>query len=271
MEWTPILYAALSIGGLGLLFGIGLGIAAKKFAVTVDPLVPQIRDNLPGANCGGCGYAGCDAFAKLVASGEVEPGACPVNSPEAAENIAKLLGIEVSKSEKKIAFVKCMGTFDNASEKYEYYGIRDCKQANLLQGKGSKGCQYGCLGLSSCVNACMFDALHIKDGIAVVDEEKCTACGLCVNTCPKALIELIPAASSNTRVMCNSLDKGKEVKTNCKVGCIGCTLCTKVCEYDAIHMHGSLAKIDYDKCVSCGACVTKCPTNAILPDRTKVK
>lgn len=265
MDITNILYAALCIGGLGLLFGLGLGFAAKKFAVEVDPLVPVVRDLLPGANCGGCGFAGCDAFAKAVVEGVAPPNGCPVNNKEKAKEIAKALGKETTELIKKTAFVKCNGTCENANEKYEYYGITDCVSASYLQGTGSKSCEYGCLGLGTCVKSCMFDAITVINGIAVVDEEKCTSCGMCVKSCPKTLIELVPAASP-TRVICHSKDKGKSVKEKCKVGCIACSLCVKACQYDAIHVNDSLAKIDYEKCVNCGACVAKCPTKAIIKD-----
>lgn len=262
MELTSILYPALSIGGLGILFGLGLGIAAKKFAVEVDPLVPLVRDALPSANCGACGYAGCDAFAKAVVEKAAAPNGCPVGGAATAEQISKILGIEVSATAKQVAFVKCNGTCDKAKEKYEYDGIKDCKSAAALQGGGPKSCEYGCLGYGSCKNVCMFGAIEMVDGIAVIDPEKCTSCGLCVAACPKDIIELVPD-DSKIRVKCNSLDKGKAVKSSCEVGCIACRMCVKACEFDAIHVNNNLAKIDYDKCTQCNACVEKCPTNAI--------
>ncbi|PKM95920.1 MAG: ferredoxin [Firmicutes bacterium HGW-Firmicutes-1] len=263
MDYINILYAAAALGGLALLFGVGLGFAAIKFAVEVDPLVPVVRELLPGANCGGCGFAGCDAFANALVSGAARPNGCPVNNSDNASKIAIALGQVAVVGEKTSAFVKCNGTCDLASEKYEYYGIKDCQAATYLQGTGSKGCEYGCLGLGSCFNVCMFDAITIENGIAIIDEDKCVSCGLCVNACPKNIIEIVKV-SGHTRVKCNSKDKGKEVKANCSVGCIGCGICVKQCESDAIHVNDSLAKIDYDKCINCGKCVAKCPTKAII-------
>lgn len=268
MELQTILFSALSIGGLGLVFGVGLGIAAKKFAVEVDPLIPLVRDALPSANCGACGFAGCDAFAKAVVEGHAPTNGCPVGGKSCAENVAKIMGVEASTLERKVAFVKCNGTCTNAKEKYDYYGVSDCRDATYLQGGGSKACSYGCLGLGSCYKACMFGAIDIIDGIAVINEEKCTSCGMCVATCPKKLIELVPE-DKGTRVQCNSQDKGKDVKASCRVGCIGCKMCQKACQYDAIIIDGNLAKVDYSKCVQCGACVAKCPTKAIIGELPK--
>ncbi len=263
MEISSIVFSAASIGGLGLLFGLGLGVAAKKFAVKIDPLIPLVRDALPSANCGACGFAGCDAFAKAVVEGHAPTNGCPVGGKECAERVAAIMGVDAVTKERTTAFVKCNGSCDNAKQKYEYYGVVDCRDEAYLQGGGSKTCSYGCLGGGSCVKACMFDAINIVDGIAVIDEEKCTSCGMCVATCPKNLIEIIPAAKT-TRVVCNSQDKGKDVKAACSVGCIGCRMCFKACEYDAIIIDGTLAKVDYEKCVLCNACRDKCPTKAIV-------
>lgn len=262
MDMMTIVYAALSIGGLGLLFGLGLGVAAKKFAVEVNPLIAEVREALPSANCGACGYAGCDAFAKAVVEGDAKTNGCPVGGQSCADELAALMGEEAGSLQATTAFVKCAGTCDKAKEKYEYFGVTDCVAAGYLQGKGSKACTDGCLGLGSCVKACMFDAITIVDGIAVVDEAKCTSCGMCVSSCPKDIIEIIPADAS-TRVNCNSHEKGGDTRKACTVGCIGCRKCSKVCEFDAFTFDGVLAKIDYEKCTQCGACIEACPTNAI--------
>jgi len=263
MDITVIGYSALSIGGLGLIFGLGLGLAAKKFAVEVNPLIADIREALPSANCGACGFAGCDAFAKAVVEGAAKSNGCPVGGVACAEAVAEIMGESAAgEMVKTTAFVKCFGNCEKAEEKYDYVGLTDCTAANYLQGKGSKACTYGCLGLGSCVNACMFDAIHIVNGIAVVDEEKCTSCGMCVIACPKDIIEIMPT-DSKVRVNCNSEESGKDTRNACSVGCIGCRKCSKVCQYDAFTFTNGLAKIDYDKCVQCGECIEVCPTDAI--------
>lgn len=258
-----ILYPILILGGLGILAGVGLGIASKVFAVAVDPKVPKIREALPSANCGGCGYAGCDAFAKAVAAGEAPINGCPVGGSDTTKALADIMGLSAEEGEAMVAYVKCNGDCEVAKEKYIYEGITDCIEASHIPGGGSKACHYGCLGLGTCENICPFDAIHVINGIAVVDEEACTSCGKCIEVCPRAIIELVPK-SKKVRVACNSKDKGKDVKQACSVGCIGCRLCTKACEYDAITVKDNIAHVDYDKCTQCGACVEKCPTKAIV-------
>lgn len=257
-----IIKPVISLGGMGLLFGVGLAFASKKFGVEIDPKVEAIRGVLPGANCGACGYPGCDGFAEAVAVGVAPANGCTPGGATVAEKIGKILGVELDSKERKIARVLCQGGCDKAIDKYHYEGIEDCAAANLVLG-GPKGCEFGCMGLGSCVRACPFDAIHINEnGIAEVDEDKCTGCGKCVEACPKSLIEMIPE-SSQVRVLCKSEDKGKDVKSVCQVGCIGCRICEKACKFDAIHVENNLAKIDYDKCVNCMLCAEKCPTNAI--------
>ena len=164
---------------------------------------------------------------------------------------------------KKVAFVKCKGTCDKTKVQYNYYGMDDCKKITVVPGAGEKACVYGCMGYGSCVKACAFDAIHVVDGVAVVDKEKCVACGKCVASCPNHLIELVPYTAEHL-VQCSSHDKGKEVKAKCESGCIACTLCTKQCEFDAIHMDNNVAVIDYEKCTNCGKCAAKCPVKVII-------
>lgn len=262
MNITNIIFPIISIGGLGLLFGLGLGYASKKFSVEIDPKIPLVRDELPGANCGGCGFVGCDAFAKAVVEGSAPVNGCPVGGTATVENIAKIVGTVAEAKEKMTAYVKCKGSSCHSKNQYMYDGVLDCRAAALLQGGGPKSCSYGCLGLGTCAKICPFGAIAIIDGIAVINEAQCTACSQCVVNCPKALIELIPAKNS-VRVACNSSDFGKEVKKNCSVGCIGCRICEKVCSFGAIEIKNNVAKVDYSKCTHCMACVKKCPTHAI--------
>lgn len=257
-----IIIAAVVVGVTGLIIGLLLVMAASKFKVEVDEKELAVRDLLPGNNCGGCGYAGCDALAKAIAEGEAAPNACPVGGSPVAEKISEVLGVSVESAEKQVAYVKCAGTCDVAKDKFIYSGIKDCRDASVVPGKGPKKCAYGCMGFGSCVKACQFDAIHIVNGVAVVDKEKCVSCGKCIETCPNQLIELVPYKAKYL-VQCNSQDKGKTLKDNCSAGCLGCTLCVKQCPKEAISMNGNVAKIDYSKCVGCGICAQKCPAKII--------
>lgn len=254
---TPILV----LGIMGLVFGALLGVAAKAFRVEKDERIEQVQELLAGANCGGCGYAGCSAFAEAVVTRGVNPAGCPSTKKENMDKIAEVMGITVEEGEKLVAKVLCSGTCEKATNKYQYDGITDCVAVYRFGG-GEKACLYGCTGYGSCVRACPFDAIHIVDGVAHVDAEKCKGCGICVATCPKRIIELIPA-KQRTFVMCRSKEKGVVIKDICKAGCIGCKLCEKNCPKDAVHVLDNIAKIDYDKCVNCGICASKCPKQVI--------
>ena len=258
-----VLIGGAFVGVLGLVLGVALGIIGKMFFVKVDEREVQVRECLPGNNCGGCGYAGCDGLAAAIAKGEAPVNGCPVANAEAKAKIGEIMGQTVDEADKKVAFVKCSGTCDKTERKYNYYGINDCRKAVMVPGAGDKLCSYGCMGFGSCVDACQFDAIHVVDGVAVVDKEKCVACGKCVSTCPKALIELIPYKAPQA-VACSSKDKGKDVRVACKTGCIGCMICTKQCETGAITVTDNLAKIDYEKCNGCGKCAEKCPQKIIV-------
>ncbi|NJD04843.1 MAG: 4Fe-4S dicluster domain-containing protein [Ruminiclostridium sp.] len=258
---SSIVIPILILSVMGILFGAGLAYASKKFAVKVDERISAIRDALPGANCGACGQTGCDGFAEALVMGKVLPGGCPVGGADTAVVLGKIMGMEVDIAGAKTARVHCNGRDSISRHKFEYYGMEDCAAASQLFA-GRKNCTYGCLGLGSCAKACPFDAIEIVNGIARVMEDRCKSCGKCVEACPKKLIELVPV-SGEYSVLCRSKDKGPITRKNCDAGCIGCTKCTKACRYDAIHMEGFLAKIDYDKCVNCGECVSVCPTMAI--------
>lgn len=262
VSFQGVMVATAIVAGVGLFIGLFLGFAAKTFAVKQDEREIRVRELLPGANCGGCGYPGCDGLAAAIATGDAPANACPVANKEAHKQIAEVMGTSVEETEKKVAFVKCVGTCDKTEVKYEYYGVQDCNKAAVAPGKGNKKCSYGCMGFGSCVRVCAFDAIHVVNGIAVVDKEKCTGCSTCTAQCPNKLIEMVPA-KAKTLVGCSSLDKGKDVKAACSAGCIGCKLCVKACEFDAIHVDNNLAYIDYSKCTNCGKCAAVCPVKVI--------
>ena len=257
-----IISAVLVVGLIGLAFGLLLAFASVIFRVEVDERIDKITEILPGANCGACGYAGCSAYAKAVVEDDAPVNACSVGKGKVADEIAGIMGKSAGDVEPMTARVLCGGDCEQAKEKYEYYGVCDCSAANKLAG-GAKACPSGCLGLGSCVSVCQFDAIHIENGIAVVDEEKCTGCGMCKKACPKKVIEIMPK-NSKVYVKCNSHKTGKDVNAVCKVGCIACKICEKNCPLEAIAVTDNLAKIDYDKCKSCGVCIEKCPKKAII-------
>ena len=263
MNISAILLAMVVVGGTGLLIAILLGIASEKFKVPVDEKEVAIRAELPGNNCGGCGYAGCDGLAKAIANGEAPVNGCPVGGAAAAQKISAIMGVEAGEFVKKVAFVKCAGTCEKASDKYQYSGVQSCIEAMNVPGAGPKGCEFGCMGFGSCVKACPFDAIHIVNGVAVVDREACKACGKCIAKCPHHLIELAPY-DQKTFVGCSSHAKGKAVTTACELGCIGCKKCEKTCPNGAITVTDFCAHIDYEKCTNCGACKEACPRHVIL-------
>ncbi len=255
-----ILTAVIIIGGMGVIFGVLLGVASKIFEVKTDERVPQITEVLPGANCGGCGYAGCGAYANAIVGG-ARTNMCPVGGDAVSAKIAEIMGVEPEEKEKMVARVFCAGTPEKAVQKYIFDGPRDCYSAARLGG-GEKMCAHGCLGFGSCVAVCQFDAISVETGVAVVDEEKCVACGACARECPKKIIKILPAKSKYV-ITCKSVEKGKITRRDCSVGCIGCGICAKNCPKDAIVVKDNIAVIDPSKCVNCGICASKCPQNAI--------
>lgn len=257
-----IIIATLVVGGVGIFIGLFLGIAAIVFKVEVDEKEIAVLEALPGNNCGGCGYAGCSGLAAAIAKGEAAVNQCPVGGEAVAKKISEIMGVDAEATVKKVAYVACNGTCEHAKVDYEYYGVEDCNMLSFVPNGGAKTCNYGCLGYGSCVKACPFDAIHIVDGVAVVDKEACKACGKCVAVCPKNLISLIPY-DATYMVACSSKDKGPVVLKACSVGCIGCGLCKKNCPNDAITVENFVAKIDPEKCIGCGTCKEKCPKGSI--------
>ncbi len=263
MSITGILTATAVVGLVGLFIGLFLGIAAIKFEVKTDEKEEAVLGVLPGNNCGGCGYAGCSGLAAAIAKGEAPVNACPVGGEKVGQKIAEIMGVEAESGGRKVAFVKCIGTCEKANVDYEYHGSQDCRMVSFVPAGGPKSCSYGCAGYGSCVRACPFDAIHVVDGVAVVDKEACKACGKCVEACPKHLIELIPYEAKH-QVACSSKDKGPVTIKACQTGCIACQLCKKNCPNDAIVIEDFHARIDYEKCTGCGICKEKCPKKVIL-------
>jgi electron transport complex protein RnfB len=262
-----IIYSVLSLTALGAVFGLGLALAARKFAVKQDPRVAEVEALLPGANCGGCGYAGCLAFAKALVAGAVSPYDCAPGGSEMASTVAEVLGLEKEERVPVVAVVGCKGG-NKVDPKMDYDGLETCKAVNLLA-DNLRMCPYGCIGLGDCIEACPFDAMEMEDGYAVVDEAKCTGCGQCLEACPKAIIYLV-SRPKKVRVVCSSHDRGKSVKTACAVGCIACGLCAKNCPAKCIEIVDNLAVIDHEKCINCGICAAKCPTKSIA-DKVTVR
>lgn len=256
-----IITATLVVGVTGLVIGIALVFAGKKFHVETDERETEIREHLPGNNCGACGYAGCDAVAAAIAAGKAPVGACPVNSAENTGKIAAIMGVEAEASVRKIAVVRCSGDCKSTSGRGNYVGLHDCRAA-VLAGISTGSCDYGCLGYGSCAEACTYGAMHVRNGVASADMELCTGCGACVKVCPKSLIELVPA-DGKAAVRCSNTEKGAEVKKVCSAGCIGCKLCEKQCGQEAVKVENFLAHIDYDRCTGCGECEEKCPSGVI--------
>lgn len=264
---NPILLAVLVLGVTGAIFAVVLYFVAQKFKVEEDPLIDEIADVLPGANCGGCGKAGCRAMAEaFVKQGNMEDLSCPAGGAEVAAKVAALLGCTAEASEPKIAVVRCNGSCSNAPAKTNYDGLKDCSYAHSLYA-GESGCAFGCLGLGSCVAACSFGGLKInpETGIPEPDPSVCTGCGSCAKACPRGLIELRNRGRNERRVYvaCRNTEKGGVAKKNCAVACIGCGKCAKVCKKEAITVDKNLCYIDFNKCIACGLCVNECPTGAI--------
>jgi Na+-translocating ferredoxin:NAD+ oxidoreductase subunit B len=265
---NSIIIALIVLGALGLLFGIIIYFVGQKFKVIEDPLIDEIAETLPGVNCGGCGLAGCRAFAEALVKGKSFEGLnCPVGGNALVADIAPLLGIEAVVKDPEIAVVRCNGTFENAKAKLNYDGPATCLFAHNLFSAES-GCPHSCLGLGDCVVSCAFDAIYIdkKTGLPIVSEENCVACGACVKACPRSIIELRPKGKKSRRifVQCVNKEKGAVARKNCVVACIGCGKCVKICPHDAITMENNLAYIDAVKCKLCRKCVVECPTGAII-------
>lgn len=258
--------AIIAVGVLGVILGVVIGIVAKAFAVEVDERIEGVEDLLPGANCGGCGFAGCADFAKGVVAGEAGPAQCPVCSAEDVTAISDYLGISAEEKEKMVALIRCSGDIPN-TERSMYNGVRDCRSAVLVAG-GAKGCDYGCLGFGSCAEACPFGAIEMRDGLAIVHKELCVGCENCVKACPKDLIIMVPAVAE-VHVYCNSPDKGAAKRAVCKTACIGCRKCVKASgEEDHMLVDGFLIRTNYENPPAPDLIeAAACPTTALRTDK----
>lgn len=265
-----ILIAVFALGGIGLVSAVILYFVASKFKVYEDPKIDEVEDILPSANCGGCGFPGCRAFAEATAKNAKEENNldglfCPVGGNEVMQKVGETLGLEIEAKDPMIAVVRCNGSHSNSPSKVKYEGVSSCSFAHALY-TGEGGCQFGCLGLGDCVDACEFDAIHMSDerGLPEVND-KCTACGACVEACPRDIIELRKRGPKEKRIFvsCVNKEKGAVAIKNCSVACIGCGKCEKVCEFDAITITSFLSYIDFEKCKLCRKCVEVCPTNSI--------
>ena len=265
-----IVIAIAVVGAVGLIAACILSYASKLFFVPVDEKFVKLRAEMPGANCGGCGFAGCDDYANaLVADEDLSCSKCPVGGADLAEKLSEIMGKSADAGEKQIAVVQCNGTKDAVKALLTYKDIPTCKAAKSLFG-GMNACPFGCMGLGDCVAACDFDAIEVKDGVATVNKDKCVACGACATACPNSLIRISPAKNV-VIVRCHNTEKGAQARKECDNACIGCMKCVKVCKFDAIKVENNLAYIDPDKCKNCGLCAKECPTGAIHNERPKKK
>ena len=255
--FLPVIIVAV----IGIIAGLGLALAAKFMSVPVDEKETEIRNCLPGPNCGACGFSGCDGYASALAKGEAPPDKCAPGGDDTASALSKILGVEVN-AEPKIAFIACHGNCDTVNTKYEYTGLKTCAAANLLH-SGPLECRFGCIGYGDCMRSCPFGAISMQNDRPLICEDICVGCGKCASVCPKSIISIIPKNSS-TRVWCSNNDKGPQAVKVCKTSCIACGMCVKTCKHDAISIADNVAIIDYAKCTGCKECAAVCKRKAII-------
>lgn len=255
-----ILIPVIIVSAIGLAAGLILALSGKYLNVPTDPRIEKVRDALPGANCGGCGFSGCDGYAEAIVNGGADISLCGAGGADTAKAISSIMGVDAGDIRKRVAAVHCRGTNDCAKERFEYRGLDTCKAANMLSG-GPLACSFGCIGLGDCVRVCEHDAIHVNNGAASVDTSKCTACMKCVAECPR---KIITASYANSReVLCKSAEKGAQTRKVCSAGCIGCGKCAKACEHGAVKIENFLAQIDPSLCTGCGKCESECPVKVI--------
>lgn len=259
----PILIAALVVVGIGVVCALALVIASKFFAVEENETVQKIRECLPGANCGACGYAGCDGYAKALAEEEgIKANLCIPGADNTARQISEILGVEFEDVVEQVAVIHCYGDCNHTSKKMDYVGIQTCQAAKMFY-NGNGQCVYGCIGFGDCVRVCPQNAICLENGIAHIDTRKCIGCGLCAKACPRGLITVMPDVET-VLVTCHNQEKGAVARKKCTNACIGCKKCEKNCAAGAITVVNNLAQIDYEKCTRCGECAQNCPVGCIL-------
>ena len=263
-----VLYSAVLLASIGVVAAVILYVVSKKFYVYENPLIGDVDEILPAANCGGCGSPGCKAFAeKLVNTEDISELFCPVGGNDVMKQVAGILGKEVAEKDPTVAVLLCQGGCDVRPKTTIYQGPRSCAISSLVYG-GETDCQYGCLGDGDCVDVCDFDAMYMDEetGLPVIITDKCTSCGACVKACPRDIIEMRPLNKRDLKIFvgCLNEDKGGIAKKACNVACIGCSKCEDICPKDAVVMTGTLAYIDPALCTLCRKCVEVCPTHSII-------
>ncbi len=257
-----ILIPVLICLGIAAVCAVLLTLASRFFAVKENEKSVAIRDHLPGANCGACGYSGCDAYAKALGEGETQrTNLCIPGGDGAAKEIASVLGVEAEDVAEQVAYVSCNGRCDVPEKKYDYQGQKSCRSANMTY-NGDRFCSFACLGYGDCVAECPQEAIYIDRGVARVEPQKCIGCGICVRTCPNGIIRLV---NDTTKVVveCSNKNKGAITRKYCANGCIGCGKCQRTCPHGAITVKDNLAVIDYEKCTGCAQCVAVCPVHCL--------
>ncbi len=260
---SEVIIGVILITVIGVVCGVILTVASKAMAVKTDERISMLRESLPGANCGACGYAGCDGYAQALVEEEgVKTNLCIPGADAVAQKISEILGVDFADVIEQVAVIHCRGDYGVTSDKMEYRGIETCNAAKLLYG-GKGMCTFGCMALGDCARACPNDAICVENGLAHIDTRRCTGCGICVKTCPNNLINLMPD-TAKVLVTCSNTERGAVVRKKCTHGCIGCRKCEKECPAGAIKVENDLASIDYEKCTGCGKCAEVCPTGCIM-------
>ncbi|MDD3925029.1 MAG: RnfABCDGE type electron transport complex subunit B [bacterium] len=265
MSLNIVFLSVAVLAVLGFILGAGLSYAARVFAVVRDPRIDAVLSELPGANCGACGYPGCSGYAEALVNGSAVLTGCPVSKRETRQRIADIIGqggTADTITDKQVPTVKCCGDDNKSARLFQYSGLEDCRAASRLYG-GPRQCRHGCLGLGTCVNACQFGAITMSSsGLPVIDRDKCTGCGMCIDICPRQVMSMVPE-KAGVQVLCNSGEAAKAVRQVCRTGCIKCRKCAKVCPVGAVSFENGPAEIDPGLCTNCGLCIPECPVNCI--------